>query len=464
MTYKYEWNLTESKVSAKSEYEDMGIFVREYTNSELQKILMDDFQYKTSTWGTMQFRASASYDGGDHIILPDQASVTVRVKTYGAKQFAADKVFIGGSAVPGDRIELSPSANNASVFIWNGNLVEGRVNFPVVYGDEDNVILPASGSDIAATGEAMEAAIAAWSETSAGWTVASAEPYRVTLNMDNRTVTIIPQADILEFDNIFIGGSAIAEEVQMQQTLENEAVYAWYGELKAGQLYFPVEYEQERNFVFVPSRNSTELLDGQADAFASASNISAAGRYWNIPSDGNYRIVLNTEAKTVSIYSAATDVKNKVILFKRTSGVANENCQEEVTKLWIFGANVYYSGSKPKGDPYVLTQSLANPRLFIYKGETLKSDKIKFLASDNWNNEYAFGSGETRDMIASPTIGQVYTPLYGGQGNNRYAWFQIPDGTNYIEVFVGDESSDENAHALGKIFRIEGSYVKFETR
>ena len=464
MTYKYEWNLTESKVSAKSEYEDMGIFVREYTNAELQEIMMTDFGYKTSTWGTMQFSATATYEGGNRIILPDQASVKVRVKTYGEKQFAAEKVYIGGTAVPEGRIEFVPSSGNASVYVWNGSLNAGRVNFPVIYGDEENVIIPAGGKDIAASGEAMEAAIADWTETAPGWTVASSEPYRVTLNMDSRTVTIIPQSSILEFDKIYLGGTAAVEGTIVTQTLENENLYAWYGPLGAGQLYFPVEFEGEKNSVFVPSANSTELHDGQADAFASASTASAAGRCWTIPADGYYRIILNVETRTVTIYSEATDVKNKVILFKRTSGTANDNCQEEVTRLWIFGANVYYSGSKPKGEPYVLEQSLANPRLFVYKGETLKDDKIKFLASDNWNNEYAFGSGSTRDMIAKPAIGDTYTPLYGGQGNNRYAWFQIPAGTNYIEVYIGAPEADENEHALGKIFELAGSYVKFETK
>ncbi|MGM9735731.1 MAG: SusE domain-containing protein [Candidatus Cryptobacteroides sp.] len=464
MTYKYEWNLVESKVTAKSEYEDMGIFVREYTNEELQKIMIDDFGYKTSTWGTMQFTASADYDGGDRVVLPDQASITVKVKTYGAKQFAAETLYIGGSALPDGRIELTPSANNASVYIWNGNLQAGRVNFPAIYGDEENVIIPASGKDEAATGEAMDAAISSWSETSPGWTVDSAEPYRVTLNMDNRTVAIIPQADILEFDNIFISGNAIAEEVQIQKTLENEAIYAWYGDLKAGQLYFPVEFANERNYVFVPSRNSVEILDGQADAFVSSSAAASAGKYWNIPAEGKYRIVLDTDAKTVSIYSEATDVKNKTVIFKRTAGTANDNYTMEVTQLWIFGGSVYYSGSKPKGDPYVLTQSLANPRLFIYKGETLKTDKIKFLVSDNWNNEYAFGSGDTRDYVMSPTLGSMNTPLYAGQGNNRYAWFNIPADTNYIEVYIGDESTDEHENALSKIYVIEGSYVIFDKR
>ena len=230
--------------------------------------------------------------------------------------------------------------------------------------------------------------------------------------------------------------------------------------MKAGSLSLRVLHEK----LYIATENGA-FTDGKAVAYTAQDTPASI----TIPADGKYRIVLDKEASKITIYSEATDVKNKVVLFKRTAGTKNDNCQEEVTKLWIFGANVYYASkpkdpSQPKGEPYVLQQSLANPRLFVYKGETLKDDKIKFLASDNWNNEYAFGSGSTRDMIATPAIGETYTPLFGGQGNNRYAWFQIPAGTNYIEVYIGAPKADENEHALGKIFEIEGSYVKFETK
>ena len=243
----------------------------------------------------------------------------------------------------------------------------------------------------------------------------------------------------------------------LTQTLENENLFACLEDLKEGSLSLRVLFEK----LYI----ATTFSDGKAVAYTTQNTPASI----TIPADGKYRIVLDKSTSKITIYSEATDVKNKVVLFKRTAGTKNDNCKEEVTRLWIFGANVYYGSkpkdpSQPKGEPYVLEQSLANPRLFVYKGETLKDDKIKFLASDNWNNEYVFGSGSTRDMIAKPAIGDTYTPLYGGQGNNRYAWFQIPAGTNYIEVYIGAPEADENEHALGKFFELSGSYVKFETR
>ena len=97
-------------------------------------------------------------------------------------------------------------------------------------------------------------------------------------------------------------------------------------------------------------------------------------------------------------------------------------------------------------------------------GEALKSDDIKFLASDNWNNEYAFGSGNVRNEDMAVSAGQTVTPIYGGQGNCRYAMFSIPAGINYIEVCIGDASEDENENALGKDYEFKTGYARFESR
>ena len=102
--------------------------------------------------------------------------------------------------------------------------------------------------------------------------------------------------------------------------------------------------------------------------------------------------------------------------------------------------------------------------MFVYKGEALQADKIKFCATNHWNNEYAFGSGSTRDMQADVTSARSISRLYGGQGDNRYAWFNMPEGTNYIEVYIGSEQYDESENALSKWWAFEDSYVIFDQR
>lgn len=462
VTYEWSMDVLGGK-SLGSGYDDYEEFSRTFTHKELQDLLVGKGDVPTSTNTGLVFEVEATFDG-PYLVVPDAASVTVKVKTYGAKQFLAERLYLSGTAVGEKDIELAPKANNASLYVYDGPLGAGEFNFSAYYQDEHNAFAPAGGKDVDIDAEenAMDVAVVDF-DGAASWKIAEAKNYRVSLNIDTRQVTVQDAANILEMDALYLAGSAVAEEINIAQTLENESLYAWKGELKAGALYIPVEFEGNRTIALVNSAESTDLT-GAAVGFAQSPAAAALSKAWSIPADGTYRIVVDVDAKTVRIYDTESDIKNKTVIFKRTSGVADDNCTVEVERLWIFGGNVYYSGSKPAGEPYVLEQSLADPRLFVYKGETLKTDNIKFLVSDNWNNEYAFGSGATRDFVAKPELKQNYTPLYGGQGNNRYAWFTIPAGTNYIEVYVGPESSDEHENALSKVFSLEGSYVVFDQR
>ena len=464
--YQYRMNLYESTVAARNEYEDMGIFRREYTNRELQELMVDYFKFKTSSWGTMQFRVTAEFEG-DYLVVPEQCDVEVRVKTYGEKQFAADRFFLSGTAAGSQDIEVEPSSSSPSVYIWTGSLSAGKLNFHIVYGDEDNVIVPAGGSDAAIVEDPMDAALLDWSESAPAWIIPSSEPYRITVNMDTRTVGIIPVSSIIEIDRLYMAGTSLPGEVELARTLENDAVYAWKGLLNAGTLNFPVEFEGSRGTMLVPSRDGQGFLDGTADAFKAATYGSSL--YWEIPADGTYRVVVDTDARNVTIYSEATDISCKTVTFKRTAGVADDNCTVEITRLWIYSNDTYMTGSKPIGEPFVLEQSLADPRLFVYRGAELKANEpVKFCVTDNWNNEYAFGAGSTgssgNNVSVAVTPGEKTQPLYGGQGNNRYTFFVIPSGTNYIELYVGPESSDESGNALSQVYAIEGSYVLFDKR
>lgn len=457
MTYEYEWNLYESTMAAKSEYEDFGMFVREYTHSDLQKIMIEDFGYKTSSWGTMQFTVSVEYEG-THVVLPEEARVSVSVKTYGPKQFAADKVSMAGTAVGAEAIVLLPSEENPSLYVWNGTLAAGTLNFPVEYGDEQNVIVPAAGEDQAAGLDPMPADIVEYSADAAAWNIPTSEDYRVTLNFEARTVSIVPLSAITEIDMLYMSGSALSEETEIRATLENAAVYAWRGELKAGELCFPIEFEEERNLVIVPSKNGHELLDGQADVFTSVPSASAPGRYWEIPADGIYRVVVDTDAKSVKIYSAATDMKNVEVSYNNTVDKINPYTQE-VTALWMYGTfnGFAHDSDSQFSSEYMLEQSLADPAVFVwYKdGKALPRQSSKF---NNWgdapvytgsvnfyvsniqNNVYAYGS--TADAVRNDHTGAVECSLgetyeaVAGQSHNRYALFLIPEGANYVEVNI----------------------------
>lgn len=449
-TYEFIIDHATSQVSPIQEFEDDGNFTRSYTHKQLQEMLVNRFGQKTSTKGVLNFTVSASFSG-PAVIIPDQASVSVTIKTYGDKQFAADEVYVGGSAV-GEPIKLA-AGSNPDVFKWEGNLKAGQLNFPVKYGDEDNLIVPAGESAISK--DPMAAKVVD-SKVGGGWTIVNADAYRVSLNFAAQTVTIIPLSDIFELDKLFLAGSAIGDDaVEILPCLEREGLYAFRGELKAGKLYMPIEFEGARTQAIVPAG---EYTDGVASAFTQTSASAAVTKAWNIPADGTYRIVVDTDAKSVVIYSAATDLKNVSVSYNNTADGINPYVQE-VTALWMYGGfNGWIYGDAARMPE--LQQSLADPTVFVYSGDKLKTDsndlKIKdetgsivttkvkgyctFFVYYKANNVWAYGS--TADAVRNSyngvvncEFGKTYDSV-GGQGNNRYAYFTIPEGANCVIVKI----------------------------
>lgn len=464
-TYQYEVSVGGSKADAIKEYEDNGVFHREYTNAELQDLLVNHFGVTTSTVANVRFTVTASFEGNT-LKVPDIETKTIQIKTYGPKQFAADNLYMAGTAVGEERIELEQNATDSLLYNYTGHLEAGSINFPVKNFDENNAIGPAE-PDTPIELSDMPAIITDEAEANF-WTVPEADNYRITVNLREHTVRIVAAGAVVDVDQMFLAGTAVGDEqVEIKQTLENENLYAWRGELKAGTLYLPLTFQGEQEMSIVPvTVGDNDIHDGNQQMFTQvATSTAEASRNWEIPADGTYRIVVNKEEHTITIYSAATDLKNKTVIFLRNNGAApaDENCTVEVEQLWIFGSEVYYNGSKPK-EGMVLTQSLANPRMFVYKGEELKADAVKFLATDNWNNEYAFGASNVKNSKTDVSFGQKLSPIYGGQGDNRYALFNMPAGTNYIEVYIGSEQYDEEGSAYTKAIPFEDSYVIFDQR
>ena len=445
-------------------------YVREYTHAELQKMMTEDFSYLTSTWGAVDFTLemdTRKLTDGAPEVLPDENHVTVRIKTSGARQFAADRVFIAGTAIGDTQVELAASSSDPDLYVYNGELAAGSFNFPVINGDENNFFVPASGTDETLANRATSTATAvADDEERFSWNIEQTGSYRITLDMETAEVSLKASAEVIEnVDRVVLFGTVLPEgEAEFARTLEDPAKYAWYGHLDPGFFNLPVEYRDIRSVVMVPE-NAQEhgFTDGVEGRLTTVAASAVNGRYWSIEDAGYYRIVVDTESPSVTIYSEATDVKPKTVIFKRTEGGVIDPFTCEVEQLYILGDAKYYEGSRPAGEPYVLHRSIANPRLFVYSGEELQADRIKFSVTDHWNNEYAYGSGDVSGNL-SVEIGRKVEGLYGGQGENRNARFSMPAGVNYIEVYIGDESTDENEHALGKCWQFKGSYVIFDKR
>ena len=440
VTYEYGISVSESKSQAISEYEDTENFSRSYTNKELQDLLVDEFEALTSSYYTMKFTVDATYTG-PRLIMPEQSTVNVIVKTYGPKQFKADKVFIAGTAVGSAEIELSPKSDNEEIFIYEGPLSAGTVYFPVNYYDEVNAISPISGTDTdVTTNTPLEATMVDKTEANF-WNVTEADTYRVTINFETKTVTFMKAADILEMDKIYLDGTAVTgTDIEVTQTLEDENIYAFYGELNEGTLYLPIEFGGSRSKAIVPNaKGSHDINDGTTNIFSQADRAKTDEEYWEIPSAGKYRIVVDIELKTIAIYSEAKDMPLKRYSWNNTVDKINP-FEADVTNLWMWGSFDSEATKSVASDKYIMTPSKASPYIFTYSG-ALNKGYVKFLVSKIQNNVYAFGADDVGNKSKNSYKDvklEVKTPMVGGQGDNRYCFFNIPEGTNFIVVDITD--------------------------
>lgn len=316
-TYKYEMQLIGSNAENIKEFDDDGEFLRSYTNREMQELLVDYFGLTTSTIGEVLFTVTANFEG-PRLLVPDIATATLKFKTYGPKQYKADNLYVGGTAVGDDHIKMILKDETNQIYSYEGALVAGKINFPVDYADELNAIGPETDDAPIATGD-MAGVISDRAEANS-WVIPSEATYRITVNMSKRTVKIVEAGAVVEADQMFLAGSAVGgEQVEITQTLENDQLYAWRGELKAGNLYIPLTLEGEQSMAIVPEiADNHDIEDGQLATFGQALISKVDRQYWTIPADGTYRIVLNKEEKTITIYSTATDLKPLTVSFNNT--------------------------------------------------------------------------------------------------------------------------------------------------
>lgn len=467
-TYKYEMQLIGSEATNIKEFDDDGEFFRSYTNEEMQKILVDHFGLTTSTIGEVLFTVTANFEGS-RLMVPDIATATLKIKTYGPKQYKADNLYVGGSAVGEDNIKLTLKDEINKIYSYEGALAAGKINFPVDYADELNAIGPETADAPITTGE-MTGVISDRAEANS-WVIPSAATYRITVNMSKQTVKIVEAGAVVEAEQMFLAGTAVGEEqIEIAQTLENDQLYAWRGELKAGSLYIPLTFEGEQSMAIVPEvADNHDIEDGQLATFGQALISKVDNQYWTIPVDGTYRIVLNKEEKTIAIYSAATDLKPLTVSFNNTELEINPWSQE-VNVLHMYGG--FNSFAKDPGTDeeieeikdiiknpqwycqvkYNLIQSLANPKVFVYKGDVLPRNErtddhgqtyrgwVNFSTLRYANNGWFFGSTadakrNDHNGYTEVTAGKV-EKVVGDQADNRYAYFLIPEGCNYVVVDI----------------------------
>ena len=239
---------------------------------------------------------------------------------------------------------------------------------------------------------------------------------------------------VFDADRVYLDGTAMTGgRITMSKTIENEYQYAFLGDLRQGELEIPVEFEGETNYI-CPADGEGTLQDGEQENVVMRAEPIA----WNIPKDGEYRIVVNMEKKTVTINSPDKPLEPVIVEWTGNAGEYKDQVvQTTVTKLYAYGGMNGWSNTCTT----ILTPSQADPLIFVYKGAALKSGTIKFVvyaAGDaNTTKAYAYSCPLTSSGTAQTlpiTIGSNMQ-LMGGDGAQRNAYYNLTTaGINFIVV------------------------------
>lgn len=463
LSYIYKVDLASNDFSDNTlikEFVD-GESSKSYTHKELQQLLTDKWELTPGTTTTLSARIIGSLEG-PKFVKPEISTVSVKIQTYIEKEFKADKLYISGTAVDGEDIEIRPMVSNPLRYVGIVSLKAGNINFPIVYEDENkvNVISPVVAEQTIQGGKELEAVVKS-AEKAGVWVIPESDTYRVLVDFEHHTVSIGLASDYIAADKIFVSGTCVSEKQEMTQTIENENQYAFHAELQSGNVYFPILFDGEESMAIAPETGG-DFTDGQEMSFTIKTPEEAAlHSSWNIKNQGVYRVVINIETKKITIYSPDTDPQPREI----TWSYNNNDVTTVVERVYIWGPYDGWKTENPKPSTpwdtgfnlaHSMTPSLANPYLFIYKGEKLpRQNSVKdkdgnshpgglvFKIGVQSAGCYPFGS--TAEALrgsydgcldlTEADLGKQQTVVQG-QENNRYAFFSIPTSVNYVELDI----------------------------
>ena len=234
--------------------------------------------------------------------------------------------------------------------------------------------------------------------------------------------------------DFWLDGSALPAGVNaaLTKTVEDANVYAWYADLKAG------------NLSIVNQDGRIKPEDG---TFGKTSVYSAGDYVYTISSAGKYRVVVNTETKEVTVYDPATDLKPfEVTWYKQDNKEKYPNGHTTVVenKLWAIGSE----GGWGAGTEITFTPSMADPQVLVYKGDKLRAIGGQTKFSIEANASFDAGGGDGVETFQQPAwfLGSYFDDTDGdgkhdtGDGsdsNPMKAMVKVGNNQGWIPMYGG---------------------------
>lgn len=169
-------------------YEDDGVFSKSFTSEQLNNWAKEKWKTRVNQPFTLEFRVVAQWEGGPEFEAPEVRTIRVNVQPIKVEVFAADKMFVAGSATQsGDPIRMTKTLENESQYAWLGNLVAGDLQIPVELEGYTYYIVPKTGDGTIQDGVGETVKM---QEAPVSWHIETPGEYRVVVNMKNSTIMI----------------------------------------------------------------------------------------------------------------------------------------------------------------------------------------------------------------------------------------------------------------------------------
>ena len=239
------------------------------------------------------------------------------------------------------------------------------------------------------------------------------------------TVRVQPiRTIVFDADKVFLDGSAVQEsKVELGTTVENDNVYAQVLHLKPGELIIPIEYNGETNYIS-PTDNDGTLKDGETINVVVRENPVS----WKIENAGEYRVVIDMQKATATIYSPVKALQPAVVQWTLDGTMQTT----VVNDLWEYGEPTGWSW---RGGNW--TQSIADPQIFVYSGPAING-RTKFGVHPT-NQSYVY-TGNNTSSDTPVAHGTTYNLFSGYSTNERNAYFRLPSGTNFIILDIRNKT------------------------
>jgi len=283
---------------------------KEFTNAELNDILINKFQLEVGKAAEIKAVVHASVTISDKTVTSNTVTISVTPSAEDIPAPAYTKMWIVGNATPngwniGDPNVMANDPTNVYQFKFNEMLNAGEFKIPVATGNwgGDYYMPPVNHPDLSST----DVAFTPGGNPDNKWNLASGGAYKVLLNISS-SAPFIKITPFTPYSNIYIIGDATDagwdanNPIAMTVDPGNANVFTWTGELKStgrGQFRFLVSVGDLNGSAFVAPTSGASLSATQL-AFtltgAPANNFKVKEG-----EEGTYTITINQLKETISI-------------------------------------------------------------------------------------------------------------------------------------------------------------------